>query len=112
MPNKHTKPKSPRPAVRKSAPKGRVPRAALVTSRSVKVEGLRGVEVSRGRDGAECVVISLAPHYTVVITGGDKPKVALGCTHHSFVAEAFELNGQLEQVINHVRKHFPKLRVD
>jgi hypothetical protein len=38
--------------------------------------------------------------------------VAIGYTHHAFVAEAFELNGQLEQVINHVRKHFPKLRVD
>jgi hypothetical protein len=36
----------------------------------------------------------------------------LACTHHGFVAEAYELNGQLEQVINHVRKHFPKLRVD
>ena len=112
MPNKHTKPKSTRPAVRKSAPKARAPRPALVSSRSVKVAGLRGIEVSRGRDGAECVVVSLAPHYTIVITGGAQPKVAIGYTHHAFVAEAFELNGQLEQVINHVRHHFPKLRVD
>jgi hypothetical protein len=36
----------------------------------------------------------------------------MACTHHGFVAEAFELNGQLEQVINHVRQRFPKLRVD
>ena len=36
----------------------------------------------------------------------------LGYTHHAFAAEAFELNGQLEQVINHVRQRFPKLRVD
>ena len=112
MPNKLNKPKSTRPAVRKSAAKARVPRPALVTSRTLKAEGIRAIEVTRGRDGAECVVISLAPHYTVVITGGEKPKVGLSYTHHAFVAEAFELNGQLEQVINHVRKQFPKLRVD
>ncbi len=47
-----------------------------------------------------------------VVTGGSSPSVAMSCTHHGFVAEAFELNGQLEQVINHVRKHFPKLRID
>ncbi len=45
-------------------------------------------------------------------TGGAKPTVSMACTHHGFVAEAFELNGQLEQVINHVRQRFPKLRVD
>lgn len=112
MPNKHTKPKSARPAVRKPAPKAPTKRSPLVTSRTLKAEGIRAIEVTRGRDGAECVVISLAPHYTVVITGGEKPKVGVSYTHHGFVAEAFELNGQLEQVINHVRKQFPKLRVD
>lgn len=41
-----------------------------------------------------------------------KPTVSMACTHHGFVAKAFELNGQLEQVINKVRKRFPKLCVD
>jgi hypothetical protein len=112
MPIKPTKPKSPRPPVSKSAPKARAKRPPLVTSRSEEVEGIRSIEVVRAPGVAECLVISLAPHYTVVITGGPKPSVGVNYTHHGFVAEAFELNGQLEQVINHVRKHFPKLRVD
>jgi len=74
--------------------------------------GILSVDVVKGKGGIEAVVVRLAPHHLVVITGGDKPSVSLACTHHGFVAEAFELNGQLEQVINHVRKHFPKLRVD
>ncbi len=108
MPTKPKKTKSTRPANRQPAPK----RPPLVTSTGVRVAGVRGIEVTRRHDGVECVVISLAPHYTVVVTGGPKPTIALGYTHHAFAAEAFELNGQLEQVINHVRKHFPKLRVD
>jgi hypothetical protein len=74
--------------------------------------GILSVDIVKGQGGVESVVVRLAPHYLVVITGGAKPTVSLTCTHHGFVAEAFELNGQLEQVIQHVRKYFPKLRVD
>jgi len=74
--------------------------------------GILSADVVKGKGGVEAVVVRLAPHYLIVITGGVKPTVSMACTHHGFVAEAFELNGQLEQVINHVRKHFPKLRVD
>ena len=74
--------------------------------------GILSADIVKGKGGVEAVAVRIAPHYLVVITGGDKPTVSLACTHHGFVAEAFELNGQLEQVINHVRKRFPKLRVD
>ena len=74
--------------------------------------GILSGDVVKGKGGVEVVVVRLAPHHLVVITGGAKPTVSLACTHHGFEAEAFELNGQLEQVINHVRKQFPKLRVD
>ena len=74
--------------------------------------GILSADVVKGKGGVEAVVVRLAPHHLVIITGGAKPMVSLACTHHGFVAEAYELNGQLEQVINHVRKHFPKLRVD
>jgi hypothetical protein len=74
--------------------------------------GILSADIVKGKGGVEAVVVRLAPHYVVVITGGAKPTVSMACTHHGFVAEAFELNGQLEQVINHVRKHFPELRVD
>ena len=83
-----------------------------VPSPSTTAPGILSVDVVKGKGGVEVVVVRLAPHHLVVITGGAKPTVSLACTHHGFEAEAFELNGQLEQVINHVRKHFPNLRVD
>ena len=83
-----------------------------VPSPSTTAPGILSVDVVKGKGGIEAVVVRLAPHHLVVITGGAKPTVSLACTHHGFEAEAFELNGQLEQVINHVRKYFPKLRVD
>ena len=83
-----------------------------VPSPSTTAPGILSADVVKGKGGVEAVVVRLAPHHLVIITGGAKPTVSLACTHHGFVAEAYELNGQLEQVINHVRKHFPKLRVD
>ncbi len=81
-------------------------------SPSSTAPGILSADIVKGKGGVEAVVVRLAPHYLIVITGGAKPTVSMACTHHGFVAEAFELNGQLEQVINHVRKRFPKLRVD
>ena len=83
-----------------------------VPSPSTTAPGILSADVVKGKGGIDAIVVRLAPHHLVVITGGAKPTVSLACTHHGFVAEAYELNGQLEQVINHVRKHFPKLRVD
>ncbi len=74
--------------------------------------GILSAAIVKGKGGVEAVVVRVAPHYLIVITGGAKPTVSMACTHHGFVAEAFELNGQLEQVINHIRKRFPELRVD
>jgi len=81
-------------------------------SPSSTAPGILSADIVKGKGGVEAVVVRVAPHYVVVITGGAKPTVSMACTHHGFVAEAFELNGQLEQVINHVRQRFPKLRVD
>ena len=80
--------------------------------RGFAAPGILSADVVKGKGGVEAVVVRLAPHYLIVITGGAKPTVSMACTHHGFVAEAFELNGQLEQVINHVRTRFPELRVD
>lgn len=77
--------------------------------------GMRGIlsaDIVRAEGGVKAVVIKIAPHYLVVVTGGEKPTVGLSCTHHGFVAEAFELNGQLEKVIQCVAKKFPELRCD
>ena len=109
-PTKPTNPAKPARTTRRSrVPVSPCPR---VPSPSTTAPGILSVDVVKGKGGVEVVVVRLAPHHLVVITGGAKPTVSLACTHHGFEAEAFELNGQLEQVINHVRKHFPNLRVD
>ena len=112
-----SKPKSkklgrPKAAPRPAVPVGKLPSTAVALPAFPSVRGIRSIHVARGKKGPDAIVIQLAPHYLIVITGGQQPTVGLSCTHHGFVAEAFELNGQLEQVINHVRKHFPALRVD
>jgi len=81
-------------------------------SPSSTAPGILSADIVKVKGGVEAVVVRVAPHYLIVITGGVKPTVSMACTHHGFVAEAFELNGQLEQVINHIRKRFPELRVD
>ena len=81
-------------------------------SPSSTAPGILSADIVKGKGGVEAVVVRVAPHYLIVITGGAKSTVSMACTHHGFVAEAFELNGQLEQVINHIRKRFPKLSVD
>ena len=107
---KPTKPAKPVRSIRR--PRVPVSPGQHVPSPSSTASGILSADVVKGKGGVEAVVVRLAPHYLIVITGGDKPTVSMACTHHGFVAEAFELNGQLEQVINHVRKRFPKLRVD
>lgn len=101
-----------KPTRTKRNPRVPVSPCQLDPSPSSTAPGILSADVVKGKDGIEAVVVRLAPHHLVVITGGAKPTVSLACTHHGFVAEAYELNGQLEQVINHVRKYFPKLRTD
>ncbi|MEI7652382.1 MAG: hypothetical protein WCJ96_10295 [Verrucomicrobiota bacterium] len=110
---KPTKPTKPTKSVR-SARRPRVPVSPgqHAFSPSSTAPGILSADIVKGKGGVEAVVVRLAPHYLIVITGGDKPTVSMACTHHGFVAEAFELNGQLEQVITHVRQRFPMLRVD
>jgi len=107
------KPTKPTKSVR-STRRSRVPVSPgqHAPSPSSTAPGILSADIVKGKGGVEAVVVRLAPHYLIVITGGAKPTVSMACTHHGFVAEAFELNGQLEQVINCVRKRFPKLRVD
>ena len=114
---KPTKPTQSKPTQSKPTRKPRRSRVPVspcqhAPSPSSTAAGILSADVVKGKGGIEAVVVRLAPHHLVVITGGAKPTVSMACTHHGFVAEAFELNGQLEQIINHVRKHFPKLRVD
>lgn len=100
------------PVSPKSRRSGQLANESTDQLRGSAAPGILSADVVKGKDGIEAVVVRLAPHHLVIVTGGAKPTVSLACTHHGFVAEAYELNGQLEQVISHVRKHFPKLRAD
>ena len=106
------KPTKPKPS--KSTRRSRVPVSTNQhpPSPSTTALGILSADIVKGKGGVEAVIVRLAPHNLIVITGGNQPTVSMACTHHGFVAEAFELNGQLEQGINHVRKHFPKLLTD
>ena len=109
---KPNKPAKSRNSSRRSRPSGQLVNGSIDQQRDEVARGLLSVDIQKKGREVQAVVVRLAPHHIIVITGGSSPSVAMSCTHHGFVAEAFELNGQLEQVINHVRKHFPKLRID
>ena len=100
------------PVSPKSRRSGQLANQSTDQLRGSAAPGILSVDVVKGKGGVEAVVVRLAPHHLVVITGGAKPTVSMACTHHGFVAEAFELNGQLEQVINLVRHHLPRLSTD
>lgn len=112
-----SKPKTKKSGSPKAAPRpavliGKRPSTVVAFPAIPKVRGIRNIHVARGKKGPDAIVIQLAPHYLIVVTGGPKPTIGLSYTHHGFVAEAFELNGQLEQVINLVRQHLPQLSTD
>ena len=81
-------------------------------SPSSTASGILSVDVMKGKGGVEVVVVRLAPHHLVVVTGGRKPTVSLLYSHHGITFDSFELNGKFEKVIDHIRAKFPELRVD
>jgi hypothetical protein len=54
------------------------------------------------------------PHYYVVLERRDDGKVnfILGATHHGFKADASEVGGELEELIQEIRRGHPQLVVD
>lgn len=77
--------------------------------------GIRSVNVQRSHDGTiESVKIGFGPHYFVdlQVTKDGKLQFVLGATHHGFLADASEVGGQLESVIEEVRSKHPEMAVD
>lgn len=57
--------------------------------------------------------VRFGPHYLVdIFKEGDKTKLALIATHHGFLADASEVSGELEQIINEIRESRPKSKAD
>ncbi len=77
--------------------------------------GIREVETSKDRDGNyDRVRIKFGPHHSVEVKRGASGSVTfdLRYTHHGFKADASNLDGELEQIINSVRDDFPGNSID
>lgn len=78
-------------------------------------EGIREVEVVKD-DAGNYVRVRLVfgPHYFVNLDRSAHGKItfAMGATHHGFKADASEISGELERIINEVRKAHPDKAVD
>jgi hypothetical protein len=78
----------------------------LLTSIDVDVERRANGDVVRAR-------IRFGPHHRVEVwKDNERTSFALVATHHGFKADASDLNGELERIINQIRETNPELAVD
>jgi hypothetical protein len=78
-------------------------------------EGIRSVEVQKNAKGDYSHVrLVFGPHYFVELqlqpSGG--VDFVVGATHHGFKADASQVNGELERIIQEVRAKHPANVVD
>lgn len=74
-------------------------------------KGISGIEIRKNSDGNYThVAVSFGPHYYVVIQSQKQGGATflLGATHHGFTADASRLNGELERIIDEVRRAHPE----
>ena len=77
-------------------------------------DGIRSLEPEMGADGRMSKLrVVFGPHYFMEIEATPKGTLfRLGATHHGFEAAASNVGDQLEQIIEHVREHFPERTID
>jgi hypothetical protein len=78
-------------------------------------EGIRTVKVEKDDQGTYTRVrLVFGPHYFVELEREQSGTVTfvLGATHHGFKADASEVSGELERIINEVRETHPETVVD
>jgi hypothetical protein len=83
--------------------------------RCIMLEGIRTIEVDRDADGtAKHVRLVFGPHYFVELGREDSGHLTfvLGATHHGFRADASDVGGELETIINEIRRGHPEAVVD
>lgn len=75
---------------------------------------IRDVEIKRNDKGQiQSVRIVFGPHHFVDLIDEDgKLSFAVGFTHHGFKADASEVNGELEQLIEEIRRAHPDKAID
>lgn len=80
-----------------------------------QMPSIRDVKVEK--DEAQVIRVvraTFGPHYFVKLTLNmdDTVTLTLGATHHGFHADASQVNGELETLINEIRERHPNLQVD
>jgi hypothetical protein len=73
--------------------------------------GIRAVEAHKDSEGNyNRVRLVFGPHYFVELHVEESGGVlfVLGATHHGFRADASEVDGELERIINEVRRAHPQ----
>ena len=77
-------------------------------------EGIRTVETDQDAQGDYTRVrLVFGPHYFVELYREETGvSFVLGATHHGFKADASEVGGELERLINEVRQAHPENMVD
>ena len=78
-------------------------------------DGIRTVAVKRDERGKPTHVrLVFGPHYFVELELKSDGRVAfsLGATHHGFQVDASQINGELERLIEEVRRAHPEHKID
>jgi hypothetical protein len=79
------------------------------------LEGIRTIDTKKDAKGDyQHVRLVFGPHFFVELHRERDGKVTfvLGATHHGFKADASEIGGELEDLINEIRRAHPNNMVD
>jgi hypothetical protein len=79
------------------------------------LQGIRPIDVERGAEGnPHHVRLVFGPHYFVELQEEDSGNVTfvLGATHHGIRVDASEVGGELEALIDEIRRAHPGSVVD
>jgi hypothetical protein len=77
--------------------------------------GIRSINVSTSHDGTiESLRVFFGHHYFLDLqrTKDGKTEFVLDATHHGFRADASEVGGHLESLIEEIRSKHPEIAVD
>jgi len=79
-----------------------------------ELNGIRTINVTKDAEGNPTRVrLAFGPHYFVELRDTDgRVEFRLGATHHGFMADASEVSGELEKIINEIRNSHPDNLID
>ena len=78
-------------------------------------DGIRNPEITRDNNGQIVGVrVGFGPHYIVDLNRTDSGQImlVLGATHHGFRADASKVGGQLEMLVDEIRRNHPETAID